>query len=119
MCLTVAGYCSCQQNVAVERIQQERINNDQKDPKEGKKGRGLCHKCIWTVQKHSSSFIAPTCIEAKKIYSRSDILNLRQKIYFIFLIFFLNEWRSNVKQLFPNKELKDLIYPTVQIPMTI
>lgn len=41
MCLTLAGYCSCQQNVAAERIQQERIHNVQKDPKEGKKGEGF------------------------------------------------------------------------------
>lgn len=74
MCLTLAGYCSCQQNVAAERIQQERINNDQKDPKEGKKGRGLCHKHIWTAQEYSSSFIASALYQGKEYIQKVTFL---------------------------------------------
>lgn len=86
--------------------------------KRGRKGEGSATS-VFGLFKSIQAVSLPPLVLRQKIYSRSDILNLRQKIYFIFLIFFLNEWRRNVKQLFPNKELKDLIYPTVQIPMTI
>lgn len=84
--------------------------------KRGRKGEGSTTS-VFGLFKSIQAVSLPPLLSRQRIYSESDILNVRQKIYFMFLIFFLNEWRIYVEQLFPNEELKGLIYPSVQIPM--
>lgn len=86
--------------------------------KRGRKGEGFATR-VFRLFKSIQAVSLPPFVLMQGIYSESDILNLRQKIWFIFLIFFFNEWRSYMEQLFPNEELKGLIYPAVQIPVII
>lgn len=86
--------------------------------KRGIKGEGFATS-VFGLFKSIQAVSLPLFVLGQRIHSESDILNLRQKICFIVLIFFFNEWRSYIEQLFANEELKGLIYPTVQIPMII
>lgn len=87
--------------------------------KRGRKREGSATRVFGLYKTIQAVPLPPALYCHEKHIQKMKIFIGDRNIYFTFLFFFINEWRSYGGHLILSKELKGLISPPVQIPVII